>query len=741
MIPRHALIRPDAALLDVGLADLGQVALVLGLVAAGAGLLHCRRSASRARAEHEATIRDLVADRERLAAVVEAGRYGIFDLDLATGRLDASPAFYAAVGNGDARPEHGQAWLALVHPDDSARLDAARRAGSGRGGPGYACEVRLQRTDGSSRWVLEQGRGAAHDEAGCPLRLAGTVRDITARKRVEQQLAMRGRMAAAFLAARGDVLLGDLGAMLQELLEAPCSCVGMLDEQGRLRLACNGADGSRHATTTMDADALPAALRRVLDAEGPLVTEGQDQGTPDQGTPDQGLPRLPLLAVRLASGERVFGLVAVAGRTRGFGDDDAATIAGIAADLAPLVQSRLEAEAADKQAAQAQKMQALGVMAGGIAHDFNNILQAILGFSTLARQDAHDPARLATDLDRVQRATVRGRDLVQRILHFSRPADAEATPLDPLPLLEDLAIELRATQPDSVRVVTSFAPDCGHVRAGSEHLRQALANLAANAAQAMDSRGGTLTLAAAPWRVNATDARFPADWRGREVVAFRIGDTGPGIAEEIRARLFDPFFTTRAVGEGTGLGLSVVHGLVTGLGGRVVIECPATGGTVASVYLPRVDAHGHPPAPADTLPASSLASRRGRVLFVDDDPEIRDLAVTLLGRAGLEVETAQDGLQACERLARDPSGFDVVVTDQYMPGLTGRELALRVAALRPDLPVVLVTGLDEPADAAVAGALVFREVVTKPFFGQSLILAVRRALDRARVGAEPEATP
>jgi CheY-like chemotaxis protein len=157
------------------------------------------------------------------------------------------------------------------------------------------------------------------------------------------------------------------------------------------------------------------------------------------------------------------------------------------------------------------------------------------------------------------------------------------------------------------------------------------------------------------------------------------------------------------------------------------------------VDLPRVDARGH--APVAAAPASPEAARRRRVLFVDDDPEIRDLAAALLGRAGLDVETAPDGLRACERLAQDPTGFDVVVTDLYMPGLTGRELALRVAALRPDLPVVLVTGFDEPTEPTVAGALVFREVVTKPFLGQSLILAVRRALGEAHGAAETGAKP
>ncbi|MBK7187771.1 MAG: response regulator [bacterium] len=668
--------------------------------------------------------RELAESRERLALALEAARDGVWDLDPASGAVDGSAALTDVLNPGGPTIRSAEEWLALVHPGDRELLERAR-AGAATAGTGYECEVRLLRPDGCVAWILERGRTVSRVGADGSLRLAGTVRDITARKRAERRLALRGRLAAAFLAARGDLLRANLGTLLQEFLEAPSSCVGMYDTGGRLRMACNCRDASAPATNLQLApDAVPGAWRRVLEATGPVIIG-------DAGT-GQNEPCSPLLGVRLVSGDRVLGLVAVAGRESGYRRDDEENLAGIAADLAPLVQAHLEAEAKDAQLAQAQKMEALGVLAGGIAHDFNNILQAILGFSSLARQDANDPGRLAADLDRVQRATVRGRDLVQRILQFSRPGDPEAPALDPVPLLEEIVIELRTTLPGHITVEPDLAADCGRVRAAATQLRQALMNLAANAGQAMAASGGTIRISARSWKVPADDRRLPPDWIGREVVEIAVADTGPGIPEDHRARLFDPFFTTREVGQGSGLGLSVVHGLVTGLGGRVVIDCPASGGTIAAVYLPRMDTDG-PAASAErpTAAANTAGGRRGRVLFVDDDPEIRDLAVALLGRAGYEVETEADGLCAAERLAGDPGGFDVVVTDQYMPGLTGRELARRVSALRPDLPVILVSGLDEPAGPSLAGGPVVREVVTKPFFGQSLCLAVRRAMEGA----------
>jgi PAS domain S-box-containing protein len=683
----------------------------------------------------QAARRELAENRARLETALEAARDGIWELDPATGRLTGSPLFGAIVAPGRTPPADLGGWRDLIHPADRVRLEAAISDHQRNATAGYECEMRIRRADGSEAWLLEHGRVVTRDEAGRARRLAGTVRDISARKRAEQRLDVRGRLAATFLAARGDELRSAIGALLRERIEAPCSCVGMFDANGRLRLACHccSDDGAGADHMLLPPDRVPDALQRVLAAADPLALA-------ETGI---GMPHAPLLGARLVSGGRVLGLVAVGGRSTGYHRADAETLAGIAADLAPLVHSLVETEAKDAQLAQAQKMEALGVLAGGIAHDFNNILQAILGFSALARQDAGDPERLAADLDRVQRATVRGRDLVQRILQFSRPGEPEAPPLDPVPLTEDLVLKLTGTLPSRIVIESRVATDCGRVRAAPQMLRQALENLTTNAVQAMEAGGGRLTVSARPWTVPTDDRRFPPEWCGREVVEFAVTDTGPGIPEAHRARLFDPFFTTREVGQGSGLGLSVVHGLVTGLGGHVAIESPTSGGTVAAIYLPRVRVPGHtfvsdePPA----FPAAAAGALRGRILFVDDDPEICDLAAVLLGRAGFQVETAADGLAACERITAGPDDFDIVVTDQYMPGLTGRELALRVAALRPELPVILVSGLDEPADPSVAGGLVFREVVTKPFFGQSLCLAVHRALKTAPAGRSAGPVP
>ncbi len=669
-----------------------------------------------------AALRELAVNRERLETALEAARDGVWELDPASGSLTGSPLFGAIVAPGRIPPADLADWRALIHPDDRTRLEAAIADHQNGATGGYECEMRIRRTDGSEAWLVEHGRVVMRDEAGHPRRLAGTVRDITARKSAERRLDVRGRLAAAFLAARDDDLRSAIGALLREILESPCSCVGMFDANGRLRLACNCCteDGAETDHALLPPDKVPESLQHVLASAGPLLL----------AEPGAGVPRAPLLGVRLVSGERVLGLVAVGGRSTGYHSADAETVSGIAADLAPLIHALMETEAKDGQLAQAQKMEALGVLAGGIAHDFNNILQAILGFSALALQDAGDPERLAADLDRVQRATVRGRDLVQRILQFSRPSEPEAPPLDPVPLTEDLVRGLANTLPGRIVLESRVVADCGRVRAAPQLLRQALENLTTNAVQAMEAVGGRLTVSARPWTVPTDDRRFPPDWCGREVVEFAVADTGPGIPEANRARLFDPFFTTREVGQGSGLGLSVVHGLVTGLGGHVAIENPPSGGTVAAIYLPRVRMSGHAPASGEppAFPATAAGTLQGRILFVDDDPEIRELAAVMLGRAGFRVETAADGLAACDRITARPDDFDIVVTDQYMPGLTGRELALRVAALRPELPVILVSGLDEPADPSDTGGLVFREVVTKPFFGQSLCLAVHRAL-------------
>jgi PAS domain S-box-containing protein len=683
-----------------------------------------------------ASQRELERSRERLALALEAARDGVWDADLQTGRVAHNPAFGTVIDPGAPAPDDLRSWRDLVHPADRPRLEQAIAAHERGAVAGYECELRIRRRDGSVAWVLEHGRVVERDAAGRVRRLAGTVREITARKRAEQRLEVRNRLAAVFPGARDEELRAALGGVVREALESTTALIGLLDAAGNLHLTRLGGEAGRpvagHAVLTPPQR--PAGLRRLLEAPGPLFLrsandDGGDAGAAGAAAAEAGLPwpDSALLGAPLPGGGQALGLVAVGGRPGRYATEDERTLTGLAADLAPLIRAHLETEAKEAQLAQAQKMEALGVLAGGIAHDFNNILQAILGFSALARQDTAEPERLLADLDRVQRATERGRDLVQRILQFSRVGEPEAPPLDPLPLVEQLVREARAGAPPRVTVVSDLAADCGRVRAEPAQLRQVLVNLVTNARQALEAEGGTLTVAVAPATVAADDARLPADWHGRAVVVFTVADTGPGIPEAHHARLFDPFFTTREVGQGAGLGLSVVHGLVGGLGGRVTIECPPAGGTVATVHLPRVDAATAPAAAPETPAVAAAPAVRPRILFVDDDVEIRELALALLGRAGCEVDVAVDGLAACEQLLARPDFYDAIVTDEIMPGLGGRDLAHRVAELRPDLPVILVTGLDGPAAAETAPPGV-REVVGKPFRGETLAQAVRRAL-------------
>jgi signal transduction histidine kinase/CheY-like chemotaxis protein len=704
--------------------DVGEIVLGVVVVLVTAGLLRYRSALRRARAAGEAHYRDLV----------EAAPFGIV-VHRQGQVLFVNNSGRQTLGlPGDASPP-----AAVLAGLLSTEIPTVAADGSPWNFP-TAHPVHLPLADGPG---VDVHAITIDSEFGRQPAQLTFIRDVTAEfagqrelARSRQRLEMRGRLAAAFLTARGDDLRGNLGALLREILETPCSCVGVFDATGRLRLACNCPvpDGAGPSHKVLLPEAVPKALQRVLEAPGPLILA-------ETGAEE---PCAPLLGTRLVSGGRVLGLVAVGGRATEYRREEAETLADIAADLGPLIQSLVETETKDAQLAQAHKMEALGVLAGGIAHEFNNILQTILGFSSLAREDTADPKHQAANLDRVQRATIRGRDLVQRILQFSRPDDAEGPPLDPVPLTEDLIRELKVAWSKSIVIESRLEADCGRVRAAPGVLRQALASLTTNAAQALEATGGRLTVSVRPWCVPADDRRFPSDWCGREVVELAVADTGPGISETHRARLFDPFYTTREVGQGSGLGLSVVHGLVTGLGGHVTIECPAAGGTVASIYLPRVYA-SRPVAISDPLPAipatAATGARRGRILFVDDAPELRDLAMAMLRGAGFEVETAADGLAACERITARPDDFDVVITDQCMPGLNGRELALRVAALRPGLPVILVSGLDEPVDPSVAEGRVFREVITKPFCGQSLCLAVQRALAGRPAGEHAERPP
>jgi PAS domain S-box-containing protein len=340
---------------------------------------------------------------------------------------------------------------------------------------------------------------------------------------------------------------------------------------------------------------------------------------------------------------------------------------------------------------ESQKLEALGTLAGGIAHDFNNILGAILGNAALARDEMVPGSAAAACLDEIRRASLRARDLVQQILTFSRhePQRLVTQPLQPI--IEETHKLLRATLSARVRLEVSLDDGPHHVHADATQIQQVLMNLCTNAWHALKDGAGLISIGLEPAALDETDCRRLAGLRAGPHVHLWVRDDGVGMDAATRDRIFEPFFTTKPVGQGTGLGLSVVHGIVTAHHGAIAVDTEPGRGTTFHLYVPVVEAGSRAPA-AGPASAQPVSGRGERVLYVDDDETMVLMVERLLQRAGYQSHVCLSAQEAIQAVRAQPEWFDLVVTDYNMPGLSGLQVARALAELRPSLPVVLSSG-------------------------------------------------
>jgi nitrogen-specific signal transduction histidine kinase/CheY-like chemotaxis protein len=385
---------------------------------------------------------------------------------------------------------------------------------------------------------------------------------------------------------------------------------------------------------------------------------------------------------------------------------------------------RIQLEA---QLRQSHKMEALGTLAGGIAHDFNNLLLAILGYAELTRDDLPRGTQLRGYVENVIAAGERAQALVQQILAFGRRTEKQLEPVEAQTIVREAIRFLRATLPSTIQVTEHLTQEPCVIMADSGELHQVVLNLASNALQAMRDTGGDLEVTVSPVELSVERAEKLGGMAPGPYVRVAVQDSGQGIDPNIVDRIYDPFFTTKGPGEGTGLGLSVVHGIVLSHGGALEVWSEIGVGTRFDIFFPRSTAE-----PRNGLD-SGADSRGGSesVLFVDDDPQVVQLGRQFLERLGYRVTITTNSEQALDILRGHPDAFDVIVTDQTMPRRTGLELAREARRLRTGIPVVLTTGFSEAVTPRTLTSERIDALVMKPYGGETLAQAVREVLDRA----------
>ncbi len=380
----------------------------------------------------------------------------------------------------------------------------------------------------------------------------------------------------------------------------------------------------------------------------------------------------------------------------------------------------------EKQLQQAQKMEAIGTMAGGIAHDFNNLLSVILGYTELAQEDAPPKSKYSDDLDKVLTAGHRAKELVAQILAFSRKDKIKRIPIQIQSLIKETLKMLRLTIPSTIKIEDEIDPECGIVIVDPTQINQILINLCTNASQAMEMTGGLLKISLNNTRVTSSNTPLGTSLKGGQYVELIVSDTGTGIHPSHINKIFDPYFTTKGIGKGTGLGLAIIHGIIGSYGGVITVDSKPGNGTTFHVYFPVVAEEEQPQPPEPEPETTTLGT--GNILFVDDEEMLAEMGKEMLERLGYHVTMCQSSLEALTTFQNNPQDFDVVITDQTMPDMTGFDLARRILQIRPDIPIILCTGYSNIVDEKSAKVLGIKEFAIKPLTKTTIAGLLKKVL-------------
>jgi PAS domain S-box-containing protein len=640
----------------------------------------------------------LKVEQERLARVVAAARLGLWDLDLLSGRTVVNDWVLELLGETRAdRAFERDEWAKYFHPDDLPAMEAALDAHYAGLTPFFEAELRLRTASGQWLWIHTSGQVATRDSGGRPTRAAGVFQDIAARREAVSALeTSEAKLRTVVEHSPVGIFLSDPAGTIIYVNPLLCELVGRSAE------ACLGEAWATLLDETSRARMVPDWHAFLRAPEGTYEVDYRFE--------------------RAAAGERVVRVQVAAIRL----DDHVIGLVGAFNDLTDWTRTAEERERLQRELQQAQKMDALGQLTGGIAHDFNNILASILGYVSLAQTvlAPEGNERIANYLGAVMSAGERARDLVAKMLEFSRNAPREdLQPVDPAPLIQEVARMMQAIIPSSIKLVVHQAVGPTFALLDPSDLHQLLVNLIVNARDALGPHGQIDIRLLSPHRLRGVCSGCHSSINGHYLV-IEVEDNGSGIEADVLSRIFDPFFSTKSAGKGTGMGLSVVHGILHRGRGHVLVESRPGQGTRFRLLFP--------PAPVST---SDTATRqialaevpRGhgqRILVVDDEPLVAAYLSELFSLNGYAVDTAADGVEALERLEQAGQRYDLLLTDQTMPRMTGTELIARLRGLQPDLPIILCTGYSDSVDEQGALALGIREFIRKPVAPDVLLRSV-----------------
>jgi len=634
---------------------------------------------------------------ERFLLAMKASNDGLFDWNLESNEIYYSPAWKRMIGYEDHElPNNFSIWENFTDPEDVKKSWEMQQKLISKQIDRFVLEFKMKHKDG--HWVDILSRAEAiFSDSGQAVRVVGTHTDITERMQAEKQLRkseeqFRNLYDEAPLGyfeydLQGNItrvnhrLLKMLSYTSEEMIGQPCwkfivdevareqimaKLVGVRPPAGCLERTYRSKDGTTFPVLFED--------RLLLDEDGHIK------------------------GIRTA-----------------------------VQDITERKKADKEKEKLQAQLNQAHKMEAIGTLAGGIAHDFNNILGAILGYAEMVQEDSPAGSIVRKDIDQVVKASHRAKDLVKQILAFSRQAESDHIPLQPGVIITEALKMLRSSLPSTINIQQDIDPEAGLILADPTHIHQVMVNLCTNAFHAMEETGGTLSISLKKTTLAKKDLASEPLAQPGHYVQLSIGDTGFGIAPEVQEKMFDPFFTTKEVGKGTGMGLAIIHGIAKSSKGFVSYNSQPDEGTVFHVYLPVIQ----DPAVLEIQPVPFQMTQLGneRILFIDDEEILAEMGQTMLERLGYRVTVRSNSIEALSTFQDEPDQFDLVITDQTMPGMTGSDLARRILQIRPEMPIILCTGYSTIISEEKARNFGIKGFAMKPLAKKYLADLIRKVLD------------
>ncbi len=466
----------------------------------------------------------------------------------------------------------------------------------------------------------------------------------------------------------------------------------------------------------------------ALNTRRPFYDNSPGSHPKASGTPEGHVALENFLSVPVLSGSDLVGQIALANPGREYTDQDLSAVGRIADLFSFAVMNHRtlqEKEQLSTQLRKVQKIEVIGTLAEGIAHDFNNILTPMIGYAEMVQMCLSCDSKVWKHQEQVLKACARARDLVQQILSLSRQTEERMKPIPLGPIVEEALRLLQSSLPSTIGIRREIDPACGLVLSVPSQFHQVVMNLCTNAYHAMREKGGILSVSLRPDRVEDPESgpvRIPGEY-----VLLEVGDTGHGMDSDTMEKIFDPYFTTKEKGEGTGLGLSIVESIVRKHGGTISVRSEPGKGTSFRIHMPVVTSDGYAREETEGKKISVLG--RERIMVVDDVWEIASMAKEMLEGLGYEVTAHTSSPDALKDFSADPWRYDLVITDLTMPDLTGIGLSRRMMEVRPDLPIILCSGMNEPSIDMNMVPTGIRMFLKKPMLFHDFSMAVRRVLD------------